>query len=143
MDALPFLPHVRIKGKQPKPKPYVESPQTIGEHLKRARLLRGLTQAQMAKMMGVNAFTIVNWEKARTAPSVPFAPAIRRFLGYDPYPEPRTLPERMFAKRRSMGWTLTQAAYQFGVDVGTWGCWERGFVIPWPRYQRILEQFLN
>ena len=30
-------------------------------------------------------------------------PAILRWLGYDPYLEPKTLPERLMAARRAMG----------------------------------------
>jgi transcriptional regulator with XRE-family HTH domain len=131
-----------MQGTQSKPKPYAESPQTIGEHLKRARLTRGLTQTQAGKTLGINPFTVINWEKGRTEPPVPLVPAILEFLGYDPYPAPQTLPERMLAKRRTMGWTVKEAARQFGVDEGTWGCWERANVIPWQRYLKRLEFFI-
>ena len=140
---MPFLPYVRIKGSQPKPKPYAESPQTIGEHLKRTRLIRGLTQALAGEALGVNAFTVKNWEKGHTEPPVPFAPVICAFLGYDPYPQAVTLSERMLAKRRAMGWTIGVAARNFGVDEGTWGCWEREAVLPWNRYLTRLDQFLS
>ena len=140
---MPFLPYVGLKASQPKPKPYAECPQTIGEHLKRARLIRGLTQAQAGQALGVNAFTVINWEKGHTEPPVPFAPAIRAFLGYDPYAQAVTLPERMLAKRRAMGWTVTEAARRLGVDEGTWGHWERASVVPLNRFLEQLESFLQ
>ena len=66
-------------------------------------------------------------------------PAILQFLGYDPYPKPKTLPERMLAKRRAMGWSIKEAARQLGVDEGTWGAWERGTTISKGRYLMRLE----
>jgi DNA-binding XRE family transcriptional regulator len=140
---LPFLPHVPLKEKKPKPKPYAESPQTIGEHLKRTRLIRGLTQAQAAAIIGVSSFTIINWEKDRTQPPVEASPAILSFLGYDPFPLPETLPERLLAKRRVMGWTIAEAAHRLGVDGETWGAWEFGRITPRLRYLQALEYFLQ
>ena len=69
-------------------------------------------------------------------------PGILRFLGYDPYPVPQTLPERMLAKRRAHGWSIADAAKRLGVDEGTWGTWERTGQIKWARYRAILETFL-
>lgn len=137
-----LLQFVPLRLKVLKPKDYAEVPQNVGEHLKRARLLRGLTQAQAAACMGVTQFTVINWETGRTEPPVSSVWALCAFLGYDPYPIPRTLRERMLAKRRAMGWTIADAARQFGVDEGTWGYWEKGVVAPWKRYLDQLDRFL-
>jgi transcriptional regulator with XRE-family HTH domain len=53
----------------------------LGEHIKRCRLLRKLTQKQAAKLLGVSPFTVLNWEKNKTIPPVQTIPAILRFLG--------------------------------------------------------------
>ncbi len=79
--------------------------------------------------MGVNPWTILNWEKGHTEPPVEAVPWIVAFLGYDPFPEPQGLPERLLAKRRAMGWSIRKAARELGVDEGTWGAWERGETI--------------
>jgi DNA-binding XRE family transcriptional regulator len=42
--------------------------QTLRERIKKWRLERGLFQRGLAKMIGVNEMTIVNWEKERTTP---------------------------------------------------------------------------
>jgi transcriptional regulator with XRE-family HTH domain len=42
---------------------------TLGERLRKWRLERGLYQVDLAKMVGVNEMTIVNWEKGRTKPT--------------------------------------------------------------------------
>ena len=136
------MPYIPITLKSQKLKHSFENPQTIGEHVKQVRVLRRLSQAQAATLVGVDQFTVLNWEKNRTEPMVTSVPDIIRFLGYDPYPEPEALAERMLAKRQAMGWTIKQAARELGVDEGTWGAWERGIIIPWPRYQQMLDKFL-
>lgn len=64
----------------------------------------GLMQKEAAKLIGVNTRTILNWEKGRTAPPITSIPAIVQFLGYAPFPEPKTLPQHLLAKCRAMGW---------------------------------------
>lgn len=67
-------------------------PCTLGEHLKRCRLQRKLSQIEAARALEVNPSTILNWEKGHTVPPVEAVPALLQFLGYDPLPEPKTLP---------------------------------------------------
>jgi hypothetical protein len=71
-------------------------------------------------VLGVRAWTVLNWERAKTEVPVQAVPAAVRFLGYDPFPRPTTLAERMQAKRSYMGWSIKDAAKAFGVDEGTW-----------------------
>jgi DNA-binding XRE family transcriptional regulator len=66
---------------------YPANPRTVGEHLKRARLDRGIRQKEAARSIGCRPATLGTWEKGRVAPDVPFWPAILRFLGYDPRPD--------------------------------------------------------
>lgn len=101
-------------------------PRTLGEHIRRCRLVLRLTQKQLATRLGVNPWTILNWEKGYTSPPIAAIPVILAWLGYDPYPEPATLSERLMAKRRSMGWSIKEAARLLGVDEGTWAAWELG-----------------
>lgn len=78
-----FLPFVPIRLKAQKPKPFPDTPRTLGDHIKRCRLTRKLTQKQAAKLLGVSPFTVLHWEKNRTIPPRQYMPAILRFLGYD------------------------------------------------------------
>ena len=41
---------------------------TIGDVVKKLRTERGLFQKELAKGIGVDEMTIVNWEKSRTTP---------------------------------------------------------------------------
>ena len=99
---------------------------TFGEHVKRCRLVQRLPQREAAKQLGISPATILNWETGKTEPSVKSMPAILRWLGYDPYLEPSTLPERMLAKRRATSWSVSEAR-RLGVDAGTWGAWGAAF----------------
>jgi DNA-binding XRE family transcriptional regulator len=42
---------------------------TFGERIKKWRLERGLFQRDLAKIIGVDEMTIVNWERGRTKPT--------------------------------------------------------------------------
>ena len=118
-DAWPRYPHgqgrvallqfVPIRLKALKPKETDFEPRSLGEHLRKRRLVLGLTQNQAAKQLGINSWTVLNWEKGHTEPPIESMPAIVRFLGYDPFPEPKTLPERLLAKRRAMGWSIRKS----------------------------------
>ena len=81
-------------------------------------------------MLGISPETLLHWEKGQTAPDVVLYPRILAFLGYDPFPAPQSLPERLLAKRRAMGWTIKEAAQELGVDEGTWIAWECGTTAP-------------
>ncbi len=146
-----------------KPKEPDCEPRTLGEHLKLRRLQRKLSQTQAAQALQVNPSTILNWEKGHTEPPVeampPWTvlnwekghteppleslPVLLRFLDYDPFPEPKTLPERLLAKRRTMGWSIREAAQQLGVDPGTWRNWEQGRVILFRRYRDLVARHLG
>jgi DNA-binding XRE family transcriptional regulator len=42
---------------------------TLGERIRKWRLERGLFQRDLAKLIGVDEMTIVNWEKGKTKPT--------------------------------------------------------------------------
>jgi len=61
-----------------------KNPQTLGEHLRLARIDRGLKQTELAQLLGVVYQTVEKWEHNL----VPMSPKSRvrvvAFLGYDP-----------------------------------------------------------
>ncbi len=123
------MPFARVSLKSLIPKTYDFVPTSVGVHIEKRRLKLGLLQAEAAQQLGVNPWTVLNWEKGDTEPPVSAIPAILKFLCYDPYPEPKTLPERLLAKRRIMGWSIRQAANRLRVDPSTWASWERGATV--------------
>jgi DNA-binding XRE family transcriptional regulator len=99
-----------------KPTSYPKHPATIGEHLLKRRCEQKLFQKDVGKQIGVSAWTIMNWEKGYSEPEVRYFSAIFAFLGYDPYPEPKTLSEKIIAWRRQNGVTRKSLARQLGID---------------------------
>lgn len=132
-----------IRLKALKPKEIDFEPRSLGDHLRKRRLVLGLTQKQAAKRLEINAWTVLNWEKGHSEPPFESIPAIVQFLGYNPFPEPRTLRERLLAKRRLMGWSIRKAAQNLGVDPGTWGDWERGRVILYRKHRDLVARLLD
>ena len=99
---MPFCRWVPMTVKTPKPKNYSDTPQTLGQHLKKRRKELGLFQREVAAQMGIGTETYANWEKGNTKPvAAQFRPIVA-FLGYDPSPTPKTLAERLQAKRRAL-----------------------------------------
>jgi DNA-binding XRE family transcriptional regulator len=109
-----------------RPKPYPKQPRTLGEHLLRRRSELDLFQKNVAAKLGVNNWTYLLWEQDRVTPVVRYYPAIFKFLGYDPFPSPSTLAEKIAAKRRELGLPIREAAKLAGVDEGTFSRWESG-----------------
>ena len=80
-----FLPFVKVCLKTKIPRAFPEHPVTLGEHLLRHRMEVGLRQRDVGKLLKVDAFTILNWEKVKTVPATRYLPRIVAFLGYDPF----------------------------------------------------------
>ena len=87
--------------------------------------------------------TVLHWKKGQTEPPIEFMPAIIRFLGYDPFPETKNVAARMLAKRRAMGWSTKKAAWQLGVDSGTWRNWEQSGVILYFNHRLLVARLLD
>lgn len=103
-----------------------KNPQTLGDHLLAKRLSLGLNQKSVAKIMGVSEESYLHWEKEQLRPRVSMYPGIYAFLGGDPLPAPRTLPERLRRFRQARGLSVDHAAQLAGCDEATWAGWEGG-----------------
>lgn len=136
---LPYVPYTRrvliFKGTRIKP---AGVPATVGEHVLRKRLEDRLDRKQLGVRLGVDEYTLMNWELGRTK-IIPARsmPAIAAYLGYNPEPKPEGVGAQLRWKRRSLGWTARQAAKWNLVDPSTWEAWEK--VDGWPAYLRCRE----
>ncbi len=116
----------------------------MGEHLKRARLDRGIQQRDAARSIGCRPAALGSWEKGRVAPDVRFWPAILAFLGCDPRPEPAGFGGRLRAAREAEGLSERELARRLGLDPGTVAAWEGDQVRrPFPRIRRVFEGYLR
>lgn len=59
-------------------------PKTLGAHIRRRRLMLSITQEEATAHLGVNGWTVHNWETGAKKPEIRFIPALVAFLGYDP-----------------------------------------------------------
>ena len=122
-------------------KAYLEIPATLGQHLRRRRLLDGKLQREVAVGLGVNTSTYLLWETNRSRPEDRYYPRIFCFLGCDPFPAPTTLPERIRRKRLELGLPAKEAARLINVDEGTLARWERGEWKPRKSHAKV-DRFL-
>ena len=87
MDALPFCKATLHGVRCPhgpyftQVKSYPSNPKTIGEAIRKRRLDLGLRQIDLAKIVGCNEMTIVNWEKGHTRPRTNKMFDVGAFLG--------------------------------------------------------------
>ena len=77
---------MRITRKSLIQKAWDFEPQTLGDHIRRRRLVLSIAQEEAAARLGVNAWTVHNWETGATKPAIQFIPALTAFLGHDPEP---------------------------------------------------------
>jgi DNA-binding transcriptional regulator YiaG len=129
--------------KSAKPKPYPFVPVTIGGHLRKRRHELGLLQKDAADHLGVNTWTLANWEKGYTSRKLCLWPKIIEFLGYDPNPAPSDLARRIQWARWRKGLSLRGLAKQLGVDPETLRRWECGLRTPRGKYVALVEQSLE
>jgi transcriptional regulator with XRE-family HTH domain len=116
---------------------------TVGDRIRKRRLDIGLFQRQVAEKMGVDEETIFRWERNESRPAVRHIPAIVRFLGYNPFPEPESSCERLVLNRRLLGLTQETMARRLGVDEATLRKWEQGRAQPSRRSLAILRRFVG
>ena len=119
-------------------------PQTVGDHIRKRRLLLKLTQKAVAGILKVSQFSIINWERGNFQPTK--ASTLHRtieFLGYDPLPKGQTIPERLRQTRRQMGWGQRELAEHIGVDRRTVSGRELGGTILRRSHRSMVARFLG
>ena len=114
-----------LSAKMPLSKAFPPSLDTVGDHIRTARLQRGLEQHQVARILEVTDSTVWNWENHRSSPPVPKCKRVIEFLGYDPFPLPQNLAEQLVSFRRTRGLRVKDAAALAKVDPASWSSWER------------------
>jgi transcriptional regulator with XRE-family HTH domain len=134
---------VLLSVDRPKAKSYPTRLKTVGDHLRKHRLDRGLFQRQVAEMLGVDTTSVYLWETGRAEPAIRQMPGIIRFLGYDPVEAPETFAERLKAARRLLGISQRKLAARLGVDPSTVWRWERWGRDPPVRLKKRVEQLLK
>lgn len=123
IPALPFC-QARLSAPKRAHRAYPKVLRTLGDHLRKRRLDLGLLQRQVAAQLGASVDTLRKWERGETGPNIRFRPAVFRFIGGDPRPDPTTPGERLTRYREGRGITQEARARELGVDPGTLARWE-------------------
>jgi DNA-binding XRE family transcriptional regulator len=95
-----------LKASKPSVK-YLKTLETLGDHIKSRRLKLGLFQRQIADELGTDETTLFRWERNKVRPQIRYLPRILKFLGYDPFPVPVSLADKLLAARKRLGLTQT------------------------------------
>ena len=81
---------MRLNGKKPKNKAYPKEVKTIGDAIRHRRLDLGLKQKDVAKIIGCDETSVLNWEKGYNSPRSDKMVSIEKILGvYFPAGTPR------------------------------------------------------
>ncbi|MCB9284591.1 MAG: helix-turn-helix transcriptional regulator [Lewinellaceae bacterium] len=73
---------IQFRAKRPVNPAYPAELNTLGDHLRKARLDRGLSQPEVARILQVTSDTVTGWELNRHKPRGKSARVIIEFLGY-------------------------------------------------------------
>ena len=127
----------------PLPKALPTKLETVGDHIRAARVRRRLEQGDVAKIVGVTECTVWNWENHRSCPPIHRCKQVVDFLGYNPFRDPDSFCDQLVSFRRLKGLRVKDAAALAGVDPASWSSWERGeHRITWACRERI-QALLN
>jgi transcriptional regulator with XRE-family HTH domain len=117
---------------------------TIGDHLRKTRLDRGLSQSDVARVLNVTTDTETNWELNRCKPTAKLAKSIIDFLGYFPFPvDNLSLGKQFYYARLITGKTQKQVAAQIGCDASNLRYIELGKRKPRMRVRAKIQGFIN
>jgi len=98
---------------------YPENLNSLGDHVCKARLDRGLNRKAVATELRIDPVSLKNWEEHRTEIEIRFYPRIIGWLGYDPLPGPETQGQYVLAERLRRGWSRKRLAREAGIDEAT------------------------
>jgi transcriptional regulator with XRE-family HTH domain len=117
---------------------------TLGDHLRKVRLDRGLLQSDVAKILKVSPDMITCWELNHNQPTAKFAKDIIDFIGYIPFNlEGCPIGNRLYYARLITGKAQKELAKILGCDASNLRNIELGRRNPRDVTQRKIEKFLN
>lgn len=115
----------------------------MGAQLKRRRAELGLFAKGAAAQIGVCEEALYKWEKGMCEPHAQLYPKVIAFLGYEPWPEPQTLGEKLRAERLRRGLSIKRVAASLKVDEGTFAGWEHRRRRPTAISLKVCARFLR
>ncbi len=135
---------IQFQVKRAKNPAYPAELNTLGDHLRKTRLDRGLSQPDVARMLRVSEATVTGWELNRNEPTPKFAKAIIAFLGYFPFADDSdSFGKRLYYARLITGKTQEQVADLIGSDESNLRRIELDEREPQGRTRRKIEEYIS
>ncbi|HZV43097.1 MAG TPA: helix-turn-helix transcriptional regulator [Saprospiraceae bacterium] len=135
--------NLTLRCKRPINPAYPRQIVTLGDHLRVARLDRGLMQSEVAKILKVTTNTVTGWELNWYSPQVRMVKRITQFLGYFPsMGKPESLGERLRQARQILGHSQEQAAKRMRCDESNIRQIELGKRDPGMKVCRKIERYI-
>ncbi len=123
---------------------YPDKLSTLGDHLRKIRLDRGLTQLDVARILNVTSDTIYKWESNLFPPLPKHSNNIMIFLGYVPFEESyQKFHELIRAARIQKGDNLKEAALKIGCDPTALSRIEKNLVNPHANTRSKIEKYIH
>ncbi|WP_461788659.1 helix-turn-helix domain-containing protein [Pedobacter sp.] len=113
---------MRFVSSYPKPdlSKYPKNPSTIGEHIRKKRMDKNMSQSAVGRLFRVSKDCVTNWENGRNAPQINHYPKIISFLGYNPFAlEDPSLGNKIFAYRCENGMSAKSFGKLLGINGST------------------------
>jgi transcriptional regulator with XRE-family HTH domain len=104
--------------------------------IRKRRIELGLSQQKLAARIGVNAATIVRWERGHFHPELKNLRQLTEFLGFNPSAESEALPKQLRLYRKIKGLTRKEVASMLKVTESAVFGWETG-------RRRIRHKYVN
>ena len=133
-----------MRGKKPSNPAYPAVLNTLGDHLRKVRLDRRLSQLEVARVLNVSETMVTAWELSRNMPTAKFAKAIIEFLGYIPFEvEGSSIGKQLYYARLISGKTQAEVSKEIGVDETTLRYFELGVRRPFRKTSEKIEKFVR
>lgn len=117
-------------------------PEYVGDYIKQRRLNLGLSQIDVAKIIGVSDETIRQWENNTYKPLIRFYPKIIKFLTFVPLPKPISFREKLRFCRHVLGMTQKQFAQLVNYSSDTVSSWETNEYEPTEYSLKLLNRIM-
>lgn len=144
--GIPALPFSKSQKTYPREK-FIKSHnilKTIGDHIKKWRVDRGLRQKDVANKLGISVDTLANWEVRNTVPAIKQMPLIIQLLGYLPFEiDTSTLGGKIAFYRHIQGLSQRELAIEIGVNESTIFHYEKGTHCPQLHIFKKLKNLLQ
>jgi DNA-binding transcriptional regulator YiaG len=141
--AIPFS-ELTVSIPLPDKRPFPNSLQTIGDHIKTHRLTHCIPIKEVIAQLGINRETLRGWELGLFEPLVKHYPGISALLGYFPFAiDESSLARKIKTYRFKKGLTQRQFADLLHTDTTTVWQWETRKRIPLTQTQAVIMSLIS